>query len=98
MSRHRHFRNLNINDEMDDDALSDGGEEDMTEEQHARLLHGLEHVRAVLGDEGVSGLSDKDIKDALWEFFFDEEKAIQWARSSIEGNWHGSVKVSFSLV
>lgn len=50
MSRHRDFRNLNINgkvaaidvfvisnltiDELDDDALSDGGEEDMTDEQH----------------------------------------------------------------
>ncbi|KAG5644567.1 hypothetical protein DXG03_008141 [Asterophora parasitica] len=56
---------------MDDDALSDGGDE-VTEEQH-------EQIRNVLGDEGVSGLSDKDIKDALWEFFFDEEKAIQWA-------------------
>ncbi|KAG5653090.1 hypothetical protein H0H81_002389 [Sphagnurus paluster] len=66
-------------DELDDDALSDGGEEDMTDEQHARLLSGLEQIRQVLGDESVSGLSDKDIKDALWEFFFDEEKAIQWA-------------------
>ncbi|GLB33494.1 putative elongation factor Tu C-terminal domain [Lyophyllum shimeji] len=79
MSRHRHFRNLKIEDELDDDALSDGGEDYMTEEQHARLLYGLEQVRQVLGDEDVTGLSDKDIKDALWEYFFDEEKTIQWA-------------------
>ncbi|KAG6831884.1 hypothetical protein H0H92_007001 [Tricholoma furcatifolium] len=78
MSRHRHYRNINIEDELDDDALSDGGEE-MTDEQHAQLLHGLEEVRNVLGDESVSGLSDKDLKDALWEFFFDQEQTIQWA-------------------
>ncbi|RDB20476.1 HBS1-like protein [Hypsizygus marmoreus] len=79
MSRHRDFRNLNIRDELDDDALSDGGEEEMTEEQRAQMLDGLEHVRAVLGGEEVSGLSDKDIKDALWEYFFDQEQTIQWA-------------------
>ncbi|KAG6833838.1 hypothetical protein H0H87_011772 [Tephrocybe sp. NHM501043] len=78
MSRHRHIRNLNIEDELDDDALSDGGEE-LTDEQHAQLLHGLEEVREVLGDNNISGLSDQDIKDALWEFFFDAEKTIQWA-------------------
>ncbi|KAF9468904.1 hypothetical protein BDZ94DRAFT_551175 [Collybia nuda] len=79
MSRHRDFRNLNINDELDDDALSDGGEEDMTDEQHVQMQDGLEQVRGVLGEEGVSGLSDKAIKDALWEFFFDTEKTIEWA-------------------
>ncbi|KAG6866503.1 hypothetical protein C0991_003047 [Blastosporella zonata] len=78
MSRHRHIRNLNIEDELDDDALSDGGEE-ITDEHRAQLLHGLEEVRDVLGDERVSGLSDQDIKDTLWEFFFDLEKTIEWA-------------------
>ncbi|KAF8901630.1 hypothetical protein CPB84DRAFT_1846637 [Gymnopilus junonius] len=33
MSRHRDIRNINIADELDDDALSDGGEEEMTSEQ-----------------------------------------------------------------
>ncbi|KAG6919272.1 hypothetical protein DXG01_007404 [Tephrocybe rancida] len=45
----------------------------------AQLLHGLEQVRQVLGDENVSGLSDKDIRDTLWEFFFDVGKTIEWA-------------------
>jgi len=33
MSRHRHVRNINIHDELDDDALSDGGEHHMSPEQ-----------------------------------------------------------------
>jgi hypothetical protein len=33
MSRHRHVRNINIHDELEDDALSDGGGYDMTPEQ-----------------------------------------------------------------
>lgn len=40
---------------------------------------GFDHIRGILGDEQVSGLSDKVIKDALWESFFDTEKAIEWA-------------------
>lgn len=32
MSRHRHVRNINIHDELNDDALSDGGD-DMTPQQ-----------------------------------------------------------------
>ncbi|KAG6903305.1 hypothetical protein C0995_013058 [Termitomyces sp. Mi166 len=79
MSRHRHIRNINIQDELDDDALSDGGEEEITDEQHAQLLHGLEEVRQVIGDEYVSGFSDNELKDVLWECFFDIEKTIQWA-------------------
>ncbi|KAG6850053.1 hypothetical protein H0H93_001869 [Arthromyces matolae] len=79
MSRHRHYRNINIQDELDDDALSDGGEEEMTDEEHARLLHALEEVRQVLGDENVSGLSDREIKDVIWEFFFDVQETIRWA-------------------
>lgn len=43
------------------------------------MQDGLEHIRGILGAEEVSGLSDKVIKDALWEFFFDTEKTIEWA-------------------
>lgn len=43
------------------------------------MNRGLDQVRAILGDENSSGFSDKDIKDTLWHYFFDEEKTIQWA-------------------
>ncbi|KAF9224315.1 hypothetical protein BS17DRAFT_752266 [Gyrodon lividus] len=75
MSRHRIVRNINIQDELDDDALSEEGE-DMTDEQHAQMESGFEHLRAVLGDEAISGLDDAIIKDTLWQFYFDVEKSI----------------------
>ncbi|KIJ70437.1 hypothetical protein HYDPIDRAFT_172255 [Hydnomerulius pinastri MD-312] len=77
MSRHRLVRNMNLHDELDDDALSDGGD-DMTEEQHAQMESGLEHIRAVMGDEAASGLDDEIIKDTLWQFYFDIEQSIGW--------------------
>ncbi|KAF8897218.1 hypothetical protein BD779DRAFT_359518 [Infundibulicybe gibba] len=79
MSRHRLIRNLNIDAELDDDALSDGGEEYMTPEQQAQMISSLEQVRHVIGGEENSGLSDHDLKDVLWNSYFDVEKAVQWA-------------------
>ena len=112
MSRHRDFHNLNIHgltlslnnlnklskplDELDDDALSDGGEEEMTIEQQglpeanilasvqaeyvqAQMNDGLEQVRLTIGNQVMSELSENSIKDALWEYYFDVEKTVQWA-------------------
>ena len=83
-------------DELDDDALSDGGGEEMTIEQQglpeanmlasvhaeyaqAQMNDGLEQVRLVIGNEVTSELSDNSIKDALWEYYFDIERTVQWA-------------------
>ncbi|KIJ19883.1 hypothetical protein PAXINDRAFT_166094 [Paxillus involutus ATCC 200175] len=77
MSRHRLVRNINIQDELNDDALSEEGE-DMTDEQHAQMESAYEHIRAILGDEAVSGLDEGFIKDTLWQFYFDIEKSISW--------------------
>lgn len=42
------------------------------------MATGLAQVRSVLGDEDESGIGDKQIKDALWESFFDVEGTIAW--------------------
>ncbi|KZP07150.1 hypothetical protein FIBSPDRAFT_294518 [Athelia psychrophila] len=78
MSRHRLVKNMNLADELDDDALSDGGEEDLTTEQQAQMEAGLERVRALLGPFETSGLDDKVIKDALWNGYFDVESSVGW--------------------
>jgi HBS1 N-terminus len=39
---------------------------------------GLAQVRSVLGDLDESGVSDKQIRDALWDSFFDVEGTISW--------------------
>jgi hypothetical protein len=78
MSRHRDVRNMNYEDELDDDALSDGGEEELTEEQRVQLEEGLEQVREVIGNEEVSGISDAMIQDGLWISYFSVEETLQW--------------------
>ncbi|KAJ3506780.1 hypothetical protein NLJ89_g6679 [Agrocybe chaxingu] len=96
MSRHRDIRNMNYRDELDDTAISDEGDEDMTLEQQglpedillasvqaeyaqAQMNDGLEQVRLILGDEASSDISDLSIKEALWEYYFDVDKTVQWA-------------------
>ncbi|KAF9045950.1 hypothetical protein BDZ89DRAFT_100825 [Hymenopellis radicata] len=79
MSRHRDVRNLNLDDELDDDALSDGGEEEMSEKDQAALEAAFEQVISVIGDSNTTGLSDKQVKAALWDAYFDVEETIEWA-------------------
>ncbi|KXN87962.1 HBS1-like protein [Leucoagaricus sp. SymC.cos] len=79
MSRHRDIRNLNIDEELDDDALSDGGEERMTQEEEDELYEALEKVRAVIGSAQTSGISDKELRDCLWHEYYDVQKAVDWA-------------------
>ncbi|KAI9066374.1 hypothetical protein FKP32DRAFT_1566029, partial [Trametes sanguinea] len=68
---------LSVPEEMEDDAISDGGEEDLSPEDYDRMMDGLEHIRATLGDENQSALTDQDIKDSLYEYYFDVEHAIE---------------------
>ncbi|ESK93714.1 hypothetical protein Moror_1412 [Moniliophthora roreri MCA 2997] len=78
MSRHRYVKNLNIDDELDDDALSDGGEEEMTQEQHMQMIDALERVREVIGEEDISGIPDSEVRDAIWYYNFDVENTVSW--------------------
>ncbi|KJA24591.1 hypothetical protein HYPSUDRAFT_200464 [Hypholoma sublateritium FD-334 SS-4] len=66
-------------DELNDDALSDGGDEELTAEQQVHMDDGLEQVRLIVGNADVSGLSDKSITDILWDSYFDIEKTVNWA-------------------
>lgn len=79
-------------EELEDDALSDGGYDDLTQEQYGQcMLYGhqtpvdfgkdqmmgaLEEIRRMLGDEQHSKLSDPEIKDALYNHYFDIEPAM----------------------
>jgi hypothetical protein len=44
----------------------------------ALLNNGFDQVRGIIGDEEESGLSDAAIKNALWHYYFDIEKTVQW--------------------
>lgn len=39
---------------------------------------GFSHVRSTLGDADSSGISDHQIFESLWHYFFDGEKAVNW--------------------
>ena len=43
---------------------------------------GVDHIRAIVGDEATSGLDDAIIKDTLWQSYFDVEQSIAWLLGS----------------
>ena len=43
-----------------------------------RMMNGLEHIRNMIGDAEASKLSDQDIAEALYHYFFDVEQATAW--------------------
>ncbi|KAI1789022.1 hypothetical protein LXA43DRAFT_601149 [Ganoderma leucocontextum] len=63
---------------MDDDVISDGGYDDLSPEDHERMVNGLEHIRSMIGDEESSKLSEADIIEALYHYYFDVEQATAW--------------------
>ncbi|KZT12883.1 uncharacterized protein LAESUDRAFT_19736 [Laetiporus sulphureus 93-53] len=78
MSRHRYVRNIDINEELEEDVLSDGGEEELFPEEYEQLMRGLEQVRVTLGSEEQSDISDEDIKDALSYYNYDVHQSVNW--------------------
>lgn len=49
---------------------------------------GLEHIRAIIGSHQASGLEDNVIKDALWNEYFDVDRAVDWLMGkSIFPSW-----------
>ena len=42
------------------------------------MMNGLEHIRNMIGDEDTSKISDADITDALYHYFFDVDQATAW--------------------
>jgi hypothetical protein len=110
VARHKLVKNINLDGaldsalvsiysprtaHLDDDALSDGGEDYISDEHQGRiitLLHGLatsaysallndglDQVREFIGSAEHSGLSNEAIKDVLWECNFDIEETLKWA-------------------
>ncbi|CAL1701559.1 unnamed protein product [Somion occarium] len=41
-------------------------------------MSGLDHIRATVGSQEQSGLSDKEIKDTLYHYFFNVEQSINY--------------------
>ncbi|KFX97640.1 hypothetical protein V490_02690 [Pseudogymnoascus sp. VKM F-3557] len=85
MSRHKIVKNMDLDDEMDDydggDDYADDGAEELSEEDKESMRVGTISVREALGDD-VPGITDKDIQEALWHYFYDVEKSVNYLLQS----------------
>ena len=43
-----------------------------------KLINGWEQIRAMMGDEAQSGITDDEIKDTLYHYYFDVQQSINW--------------------
>ncbi|KAI8975254.1 hypothetical protein BDF20DRAFT_836672 [Mycotypha africana] len=83
MSRHRAVRNLDVDDILDDEDYgedydeNDFNEDELSNEDLDKLDEGLAYVYSVIGDDTF--LTAKEIREALWEFYFDKEETVEWA-------------------
>ncbi|SCV71973.1 BQ2448_4667 [Microbotryum intermedium] len=77
-SRHRAVKQLDLAEQLDDDAIDSGGEEDydMDDEQYAQMESGLSAVQNLLGPD--TPISDKEIRDSLWDSFFDIDGTVTY--------------------
>lgn len=80
MSRHKLVKNLDLDDELDDydggeDYEDDGTGEELSEEDKENMAVGTIAVRAEL-PEGAGNITEKQIHDALWHYYYDIEKTV----------------------
>lgn len=70
--------------------------------QTVQMESGLQHVRSLLGSSDESGISDKEVKDSLWYYFFDADKTVEWLlaekdKNAKKGKKNGKFSFSFSF-
>ncbi|GAA6024909.1 hypothetical protein JCM11491_005520 [Sporobolomyces phaffii] len=80
MSRHRAVKNLDLDDELDDGGFDSSEDyyEDMTSEQQAQMVAAVQQVEQILGPSTQSGVSAKEIRDSLWDSYFDVEGTVAY--------------------
>ncbi|KAK0568076.1 hypothetical protein OC861_002320 [Tilletia horrida] len=79
MSRHRAVRNLDIDAILTADDGYDEVEdpyEDITDQERADLNSALRGVIEIIGPASQSGFSDREIKDVLWDSYFDVPSTV----------------------
>ncbi|TFY80062.1 hypothetical protein EWM64_g3954 [Hericium alpestre] len=69
---------MDLADERDDGALSDGGEADMSPEERAQMNDALDKIRRILGSEQQSGFTDSFIEETLYDCYFDVDQSVEW--------------------
>ncbi|KAN0120239.1 P-loop containing nucleoside triphosphate hydrolase protein [Hyaloscypha variabilis] len=85
MSRHKLIKNLDLDDELDEfdggEDYDDGaGGEELSEEDQEQMRLGTIAVREVL-PEASSGVTDEEIHESLWHYYYDVEKSVAYLAS-----------------
>lgn len=57
----------------------------MSNEDLDKLDEGLAYILSVIGDD--TPLTAKEIKEALWYYFFDKEETLEWALGKSNSLW-----------
>ncbi|KAI8145405.1 P-loop containing nucleoside triphosphate hydrolase protein [Fennellomyces sp. T-0311] len=87
MSRHRAVRNLDIDEVLEEDDYADDYDENeldetqLSQEDRAQLDEGLSYVLSVVGED--IPVTDFEIKEALWYYYFDREETVNWVVEKI---------------
>ncbi|KAJ9105169.1 hypothetical protein QFC19_003629 [Naganishia cerealis] len=76
MSRHRFIKNIDLDEEMASDS---GEEEGMTEEDAAALKLSFSLAKPLLADLQPP-IPDDSIRESLWHYYFDVDKAVNYLR------------------
>ncbi|KAJ2759175.1 hypothetical protein H4S06_002354, partial [Coemansia sp. BCRC 34490] len=86
MSRHRAIRNLDLEEEFydEDDGYNYDEIGDISEDDQLKLLSGMESVKKTLGPD--ANISDQEIKESLWYYYFDEAATVAWLRTGLKGS------------
>lgn len=79
MSRHRAVRNLDLDEELAEDSHNDFDFlDDLSPEDQDALEDALHVVFDTLGEPDECGFTERQMKEALWETYFDPEGAIDF--------------------
>lgn len=81
MSKSR-VKSFAYEEDYDDDFAEEEYEEaapELTDEDREQLEQGTKKVREVLGT--AVSVSDKDIQDSLWHYYYDVEKVVNYILS-----------------
>ncbi|KAJ1040674.1 hypothetical protein NDA11_000192 [Ustilago hordei] len=77
MSRHRAIRNLDLDEELaEDDYYDEDPYDNLSPEDHESMTEAYSQTLDLLGPTSTNGFTEREIKDILWDAYFDVDSAV----------------------
>lgn len=77
MSRHRAVRNLDLDEELaEDDYYDEDPYDNLSPEDHDAMMEAYAQTLEVIGPTVSNGFTEREIKDVLWDAYFDVDSAV----------------------